>query len=137
MFSDFFDIARYAAVLVLVFLVGCSMLDKHQASAKLAIQYATIKYIDGSDDKRERTLKVTANARELAATGATLDAIDQAIRDSIDWNKLDDADKLLANALLDIVGEELKARIGEGTLDPDQVLAVEAVLGWIEEAANL
>ena len=136
-FGDIFDVAKYAMVLVLVFLVGCSILDKHQASAKLAVQYATMKYIDGDADKRDRTLKVTANARELAATGATLDAIHLAIRDSIDWNKLDDADKLLAVNLLNMVRDELKARFGDGVLDPDQVLAVNAVLDWIDEAATL
>lgn len=137
MLSDLFDIAKYAAVLVLVFLVGCSILDEHQASAKLAIQYATLKYVDGDADKRDRVLKVTANARELAATASTLDALDQAVRDSIDWSKLDDADKLLATNLLDLIREELRARFGDGVLNPDQVVAVKRVLDWIDEAAQL
>lgn len=137
MLSDFFDVFKYAAVLVLVFLVGCSVLDQHQATAKLAIQYATMKYIDSDEDKRERVQKVVANARELAATATTLDALDQAVRQSIDWSKLDDADKLLATNLLDMIREELRAKFGDGVLNPDQVVGVNKVLDWIDEAAQL
>lgn len=137
MLSDFFDIAKYAAVLVLLFLVGCSMLDQHQAGAKLAVQFATLKYVDDDADKRERVQAVVANARELAATATTLDALDQAVRESIDWSKLDDADKLLATALLDLVRDELRSRFDSELLDPEQVVAVNTVLDWIDEAARL
>lgn len=137
MLSDLFDIAKYAAILVLVFLVGCSVLDQHQAGAKLAIQFATLKYIDGSDDKRERVLEVVTNARELAATATTLDALHQAVRESINWDRLDDADKLLASNLLDLIRDELKARFDSELLDPDQIVAVNRALDWIQEAAAL
>lgn len=137
MLSDFFDVIKYAAVLVLVFLVGCSILDQHQASAKLAIQFATLKYIDNDDDKAARVQAVVLNARELAATASTLDALDEAVRGSIDWSKLDDADKLLASSLLDMIREELRARFGDGALNPEQVVAINKVLDWIDEAAQL
>lgn len=137
MLADIFDVVKYAAVLVLCFLVGCAALDQHQATAKLAIQYATLKYVDDDAHKRERVQAVVANARELAASASTLDAIDQAVRESIDWSKLDDADKLLASALLDVVRDELKARFGDGVLDPEQIVGVNKVLDWIDEAAQL
>lgn len=137
MLSDFFDVIKYAAVLVLVFLVGCSILDQHQASAKLAIQYATLKYVDDDQDKRDRVLDVVANARELAATASTLDALHEAIHQSISWDRLDDADKLLASNLLDMIRDELKARFDSDVLNPDQVVAVNTVLDWVEEAAQL
>jgi hypothetical protein len=137
MLSDFFDITRWAAVLVLVFLVGCSILDNHQASAKLAIQYATLKYVDGDQAKGDRVLAVVANARELSATATTLDALHEAVRQSISWDKLDDADKLLASNLLDMIRDELQARFDSDLLEPEQVVAVHRVLDWVEEAAQL
>ncbi len=142
MLSDFFDVSKIVAFLVLVFMVGCSVLDNHQASAKLAVQYATLKYIDGDAHKRERVIVQVARAEELANVAASLDALADAVRQEIPFDEMDAADAVLVNGLVDALEEELKARFPEddgsgGVLDPEQIVAVKSVLGWIYEAAHL
>lgn len=118
-------------------MIGCAAIADHQATAKLTIQYATLKYIDGDQDKAQRVARIAAEAKGFVLAGASLDDVEAAVRARIPWDQLDDADKVLVNGLLDAIREELEFRVQHQLLDPDQVMAVSAVIAWVEEAARL
>lgn len=130
-------ILSFCAVTALL-LVGCATLQENQASAKLVVQVATIKYVDGDDGKRARLLEAVDDARTIASTASSLDAVDSVIRQRVTESPdLDAADKLLAFGLLDVIKAELQKRFDDDLLDPEQLVAVNQVLDWVAEAAPL
>jgi len=134
-------IALVAAVgLICGFLMqGCASLGQNVATEKLVIQYATMKVIEADQDAMaERAGKIDEIARH-AQLFLNTDTADIALL-SAEVHKrlpadLSPADRVLANALIDTVMAELQARVGSGLVPPDKKLQVNAVLGWIREAA--
>lgn len=124
----------------LLFNSGCTALTQSSATAKLAVEYATLKVIENSapEARAARRAKINQIAKDaktfVSGQSVTLALLDAAIRKNVDFSKLSPADALLANALIDAVIQELQTRVGTGLLDPAQVLAVNAVLDWVIEA---
>jgi hypothetical protein len=115
------------------------------AGARMVVQYATMKYISGAkgaqaqNARASRVADVASKAQALAQGGAasTIPLIEQAVRDQIDWTKVDMADRLLIDNLITLVRAELEARVSDGGIPADQMLAVREVLGWVVSAASL
>ena len=135
---------RRLAIVYLSFimLVGCATFEKHETTAKLVTQYATIKYIEQipEADKIERKARIVAvatDAKALASGDTTLTALQTAVNEQLDKAGLSPADRLLANGLVEIIVAELQARIGEGVLSPEQRVQVVEVLDWVIQAAAM
>lgn len=125
-------------VTVAAFLLpGCA--DK--AAAKLTVQVATLKVIDGDVDRAERIVDIVSAAR-LALTNesaTTVEALKKIVKAKIDWKRLDAGDTLLANLLIETVAEKLQERFEPdmGEVEPTPwKLKADAVLKWVESAAE-
>lgn len=107
--------------------------------AKTAVQFATLKVIDEDTERAQRVVEIVDHVRELVDgnTTATLDQVEQTVRDEIEWSELDAAEQLVVSNLIDAVRAELDARISDGTLDADERVAVGNVLDWVSEAAAM
>lgn len=130
-------------VALLAFLPGCAVLQGEgtageEFAARSSIQLATVKVIDGDQERAERVVAIASQARELVAGDATaaLDEVEQRVRDEIRWDNLSPLEQQVASDLVELVRAELQARIGEGALDPEDRVAVRTVLDWIIEAAS-
>lgn len=128
-------------IVALLFAVNaCAVLEKVESSpvaAQLTVQYATLKYIDGSDAKAVRVLNVVDAIRpSIDDDSVTLAILDERLRSYINWERLDAADRLLLTALLDQVKAELTERIGEGLVDAQDKVRLHRVLDWVETAAR-
>jgi predicted negative regulator of RcsB-dependent stress response len=106
--------------------------------AKLAVQYAVLKVTDKHPEKAARIVSIAREVQALAGgDGAnTVDLLVGLIKAKVDFSKLDAADTLLANALIDTIGEQLKERVGSGTLSPDKLPLVAEVAKWVIEGAG-
>ena len=121
---------------------GKSDAVKH-AGASFVVQFATMKYIsnvkspDAQRARAERVIAAVSVARSIADGGAAaaIPDIELAVRDAIDWTKISAADRLLIDNLIMLVRAELVDRFSDGTLRPEQVLAVRDVLTWVESGA--
>lgn len=127
----------------LAFLPGCAILqgdgsEGEEFAVRSSIQLATVKVIDGDQERAERVVEIASQARELVAGDSTaaLDEVEQRVRDEIQWDTLSPAEQQVASDLVELVRAELEARIGEGALDPEDRVAVRTVLDWIIEAAG-
>lgn len=122
-----------------MFMQGCASLGDNVATEKLVIQYATMKVIEADKDAMaERAAKVYEIARHAQLFLNTDTADIALLRTEVHKRlppDLSPADHILANALIDTVMAELQARVGSGLVPPDKKLQVNAVLGWIREAA--
>lgn len=131
---------KVAAVLGLALaFAGCSFLQSIEPDTKqLAVQYATLKVIDGDSDRAARVVDLVQEGRQYVESGAsvTVAALYEGVRDRIDWQSLDPADRILIEAILTRARERLREEIGVGLLDPDQQVKVLTVLDWIEAAAS-
>lgn len=134
-------------LLVSLGLSGCAslqnFLDGGNGASKLVVQYATLKYIGKAGDeaaqaaRAERVKRVIEDVREVAkGDSVSVALLVEYVNAKLPAN-LDPADRLLANALIQAVANELSARVGDGVLDPDKLLLVEALLGWVSDAADL
>lgn len=119
-------------------LSGCATLGTGSAGEKLVIQVATMKIIEADEDRSAKAAKIRAAVDQarvwLDMDGITLAELRSAMLARI--GGLEPSDRLLATALIDAVAVELEARIGDGILDADKRVRVNAVLGWIAEAAS-
>lgn len=136
-FTAFASVAMLA-VFVLGALTGCK--PQEQLAAKIAVQYAVGKYVEHQpQDARAETAARIAKTVELVSGLAeneqvTVDALRAYVAQRL-GDKLSPSDKLLAGAIIDAAAVELKARVGDGVLKPDQLVKVREVLSWVAEAA--
>lgn len=135
---------RLAAVLslcmTLAWLAGCSLLQDRDARLQLAVSYATLKTIDRSSSiSAQDVIEGVARARAVVERDqdVTIGLLASQVRQTIRWDRLDAADRLLLDAVLLEAEAELARRIGEGVLSPDDRVAVLTLLDWISSAAAL
>lgn len=128
-----------AVLLASLTLPSCSTISEHPALAQLAVQYAVVKVLDNNPQHAPRVVEIATFLEENAgATQATtVLLLEQLVRAQINWDRLDAADKILVDALIVAVRQELVARLGDGPLTGDNVLVVKEVAGWIKNAALL
>lgn len=126
------------SVVAVLALSGCATLGTGSAGEKLIIQAATMKVIEADEDRSAKAAKIRAAVDQarvwLDVGGITLADLRYAMLARI--GGLEPSDRLLATALIDAVAVELEARIGDGILDADKRVRVNAVLSWIAEAAS-
>lgn len=129
-------------ILLLGFLLpACALLDfveTNPATAQLTVQYATLKYIDGDQNRADRVLAVTERIRAHVDDDevVTIAVLDDRLRSYINWGQLDEADTLLLNALLEQVKRELQERMGEGFVSEHDRVRLHRVIDWVETAAG-
>lgn len=133
------------AAAVLAF-AGCASLGTpiQQTAEQLVVEYATLKVIGSGSTtaarqaKASQILSIASTAKaDFADPAATLATVTAQVAVRIAALKLDPADQLVANALVQVVADELSAKIGAGVLNPAQVTSVNTVLGWVVEAASM
>lgn len=126
-------------VILALALTGCSVLETvSEDKNQLAVQYATLKVIDGESQKADRIVELVGKARAYVDEGSTVTvsylADEAAIR--LRQSGLDPADMILATAILERAEARLKSEIGDGVLNDQQRLQLLTVLSWIEDAAR-
>lgn len=120
-------------------LTGCK--PESQLAARVAVQYAVGKFIEKQSplDKVEKVRRIVATAKLVsdmcANESVTIDSLRAYVAQRL-ADRLSPADRLLAGAIIDAAAIELKARVGEGVLKPDQLFRVREVLSWVAEAAT-
>lgn len=125
---------------VLALTAGCAALKQGGTGAQTAVEVATIKVIDGDAERANRVVEIVGKVRGLIEGDevSTLETVEDNVRSAIDWSGLDTAEKLVVNRLIDAVRAEIDNRINAddiASLDPDEVVAVQRILDWIEQAA--
>lgn len=131
--------ALFAAVVAAFALAGCSVLQSLEPDTKqLSVQYATLKAVDGDPAKAARVVELVQEGRQYVTADASVSvaALYEGVRDRINWQSLDPADRILIKAILTRARDRLQDEIGVGLLGPDQRLQVLTVLDWIEAAAS-
>lgn len=127
-----------ALVIGLVAFSGCaSTTGQQNIAAKFAVQYAVLKVSENSPAKAARIVAIAKEVKAIAGQdGAdTVDLLMVIIRSKVDFSKLDAADTLLANALIETIGEQLKERLGSGKLPVEKLPAVAQLADWVIETA--
>lgn len=121
-------------------MTGCATFKDHETTTKLAVNYATMKYIEKAGDSASqvaRAVRVRNVATQLLAVAGS-DSITIALLKTAAMSQLPPgltpADRALASALIDAAVDELLKKIGDGVLTSDAVLQVKTVIGWIVEA---
>lgn len=129
----------FLVLFILGGLSGCK--PESQLAARVAVQYAVGKYIEKVSpiDKVEKVRRIIETARlvsQLAENeSVTIDSLRAYVAQRL-ADRLSPADRLLAGAIIDAAAIELKNRVGDGVLKPDQLVQVREVLTWVEEAAT-
>lgn len=129
----------FLAILLTLAVTGCAFLDAVEPDTKqLAVQYATIKVIDGDTTKRDRVLELVERGRKYVTQddSVTIAALDQGVRDLIRWDSMDAADRLLIDNIIINARERMADEIGSGLLNAEQKAKVLTVFDWIESAAG-
>lgn len=133
-------IQKILALSSLLVLTGCASLGTSDTSEKLIVQAATMKFIEASDDRAAKATRIARAADQarvwLDTDGVTVADLKVAMLERIAAADLEPSDKLLASALVEVVVAELSVRIGEGVISPEKRATVNAVLGWVEQAAS-
>lgn len=115
-----------------------------ETAVKIFTQYAVAKYLEdsGSDfarAKRADNIRAVGGDLLQVASGDEVTLPFLKMKAATEIAKLTEspADRLLAMNLLDVIVAELSARIGDGLLQPDQLVTVRSVIQWAVDAAAL
>lgn len=126
--------------------MGCTFLasedSRDQLVANVAIQTATMKVIEGSDDREataERVLDIVSNVQAVVQRKevTTVIDLDKFVRSKIRWDELEPSDILLVNTLLEVVSIELENRVIGGSLSETHIVIISNVLENISKAASV
>lgn len=122
---------------------GCATLNDHSAAVALVAQQATLRYIDSArpEERTARAQRVADVAGDIIAVVSS-EEISIADLAAVALQKLPSnltvADRQLAVALIGVLSQELKAKLGDGTLiKPGDVASVKSVLESVRDAARL
>jgi hypothetical protein len=135
-----------ALVACALLLAGCPLTKPDSTEgqvAKIAVQYGVARYI-GKVPEAERSLRAeriaaVVDAVEAAAKGSdavTIPLLQQAIWKNLPAD-LKPEDRIAISALTELVLAELTARMTDGLLKEDQLLAVGAVAVWVRQACQM
>lgn len=124
---------------VVLLLAGCASLQDNQPTARLTVQYATLKVIDNDVEKRDRVVEIAERTLDRLddTPEATVSALVREVRDQVPWSKLDSADKILIDALLTELEARLIERFGDGVLSEEARLGAATVAEWVISAARM
>lgn len=135
----------YAVLLILLLFAGPKACissgptanERDRLVAKIAIQYATLKVIDGKSERAARVISVVDQMIAVAEDGQVLTAADLAAQAKalVQWEKIEVPERLLVSNLIDIAAAEVAQRIPPGA--PVELGPAKEVLGWVKEAAQL
>lgn len=126
-------------------LAGCASLGTtaSQAYEKLAVEYATIKVVKTGAtlaDRQAKQAKIIAIATQaqtvLGSPSVTLAAVNAAVNAELAKLHLGAEDQMVADALVQMVSDELAAKVGAGVLNATDVVTVNAVLSWVVAGAS-
>ena len=124
-----------ALTLAFAFITGCSVLSTiAEDENKLAVQYATLKVIDGDTEKADQLKGWVTEARNYVDGSAevTVSYLADEARARISDKISDPADMLLAMAVLNEAERRIRERLGDGLLKQEQRVSLLTVLDWIE-----
>lgn len=134
-----------AAVMVGFSLAGCASLGTtaSQAYEKLAVEYATIKVVKtgttpaARQAKQAKIIAIATQAQTLLASpSVTLALVRVAVNTQIASLHLAAEDQMVADVLVQVVADELAAKVGAGVLKPTDVVSVNTVLSWVVAGAS-
>lgn len=119
-------------------IAGCATIQENESTARVAVQYATIKILDGDPEKADKVEQIAEEVKAYASgeKPVTVDALIEKAATYIPWEDLDDADTLLVTALLEEIRVRLKERLGDDFVPEDLRVTVDMVAGWVLEAAR-
>ena len=130
---------KYLSAIIVMFAMlfsGCAVLETiAKDENKLAVQYATLKVIDGDTQKSDRLKSWLTEARNYVDNGAEVSVsyLAEEARIRIKDKISDPADMLLAMAVLNEAERRIGERLGEGPLEQEQRVNLLTVFDWIEE----
>jgi len=130
---------KYLSAIIVMFAMlfsGCAVLESiAKDENKLAVQYATLKVIDGDMQKANQLKGWITEARNYVDTSAevTVSYLADEARVRISGKISDPADMLLAMAVLNEAERRIRERLGEGLLEQEQRVNLLTVFDWIEE----
>lgn len=134
----------------MLFLAGCEtirsitdrateVIESNPLIAKTTIQYATLRFINGSVEKSEGVASFVNSSREFLNLSSTsrVDDIANFMKDQIKWEDLSTANARLINTLFDQVQRQINRKVEGEDLSPEALVTIREVLNWIEEATML
>lgn len=131
------------AMLLIFAFSGCTTMEQHpglKMVVKGAVQYATWKVIEKEDITAARVVEVTNVAIALVQgkSAVTLQQLEQAAREQINWQKMSAEDAFAVNTLISAVRAELEVVLTDSELiSPKNAVLIVGVLEWVKEAAMM
>jgi hypothetical protein len=123
-----------------VAVTGCASLVQNVDQAKIVVQLSTMKVVEAGKDRHARAEQIQKIAAEAAvlldASSVSVDVVADAVRVRVASLHLEPSDAILANMLIDAVASDLKQKVGDGVIEPDKKVRVNAVLTWVSDAAR-
>lgn len=125
-------------------LPGCSFFRSENPVAKAGVQVGVSRVLENQSVEMKPVIaaRIISGVKELqdVVDGKTVTVPElkatalELVKKSVN---IDPTTKILLGSLIDSVVAELASRVKDGTISPDRVLTVKAVLSWVSDAAAL
>jgi hypothetical protein len=100
------------------------------------VQYGVIKFLGKNPEKISHAERIVDSLLKYSSqeTEVTIKELEGLVVDAIPWHKLDNADKLLLTNLLIMIRDQVRERVGDGILMPEEKVQIMIFLQWIKQA---
>lgn len=124
-----------ALLLSLTLLSGCAAIQDRNVSAKLAVQYTTLKVVEEDRLSKEGIKDVVEYTRSVINEDGRVDlnTLTSSVLSYIDIASMEPSRQLLILSLL----EEIEAQIKTRSIDEAYIQSVNVLLDWIEQSLML
>lgn len=124
-----------ALLLSLTLLSGCAAIQDRNVSAKLAVQYTTLKVVEEDRLSKEGIKDAVSYTRSLINEDGRVDlnTLTSSVLSYVDIASMEPSRQLLILSLL----EEIEAQIKTRSIDEDYIRSVNVLLDWIEQSLML
>jgi hypothetical protein len=130
-----------ATPLLALLLTACAtdMKPHQEALIGIGVQYATAKFINTDAERAERVATAVEHAINLVNGDvvASIAALEEEVREHVDFTRMKPEDALLVNALIGAVRIELEQRLGGKEIAAEHKVEIAKVLGWVQAAARM
>jgi hypothetical protein len=134
--------ANLVLLCALLTLCACKTLEQRETGVRIVVTYGTAKFIEKAgtaEAQAARAEKIRTVAQDIRTfmegNTVTLGLLEAAIRDRLPAN-LSPADRVLVNELIALIMMELRAKMDDGLLKPEQKVIVVKVIDWVTLATG-
>ena len=133
--------ARFLFVILAMvgFFTGCAAIPTAPNPVEITTRYGLMRYLAKSDARQAEAQRMIDHMREYAdkTDQISINLLITEAKSELGWEKLNPADRYFLEEMFMSFVPQLSDQVGEGIIDPDNLIYVHELLGWFQQTVDM